>query len=350
MSFFAEICFALRDDKVARLATIISTSGSTPAPAHSRMLVRTVGKLRTIGTVGGGCLDLSILTRIEDDPTGEIPQIISFELNDDVGDTGLMCGGTATVLLERLDESMLPVFENILQALNLGADCILVHTLSKSGGAKKTLLTVEGRFLSGEVLSGKMLALVRDSIRDILQTGKTSRMQAEDQEYIIELLRADPPLIIFGGGHVGKAVSQCAALAGFRVTVVDDRPEFAGTERFPEADRVICARFDQALSEIALTPATYIVIVTRGHHHDENVLEQCLQHDLKYMGMIGSKRKVHVTFQHLAERGISRERLSQVHAPVGLKIGAKTPGEIAVSIVAEMIEVRRRSASSALSF
>jgi len=152
-----------------------------------------------------------------------------------------------------------------------------------------------------------------------------------------------PPdrLVIFGGGHVGQALAGFAAGCGFRVTVVDDRPEFARSERFPGAG-ALCADFPQAVKELHLTPSDYLVIVTRGHAHDADTLRAVLdERESVYLGMIGSRKRVAAMLEMLAGEGYDRERLGRICTPVGLPIGAVTPQEIAVSILAQLISYKR---------
>ena len=149
-------------------------------------------------------------------------------------------------------------------------------------------------------------------------------------------------VIIFGAGHVGVATAHIAKVAGFRVTLVDDRPEFADAAR-TAADEVIISEFEEAVSSLKVDPQTYIVIVTRGHSHDKETLAACLkkgQPHPAYIGMIGSKTKVRRTFDALKSEGLSEEDINRVHSPIGLSIGAKTAQEIAVSIVAEMVAIK----------
>jgi xanthine dehydrogenase accessory factor len=154
-----------------------------------------------------------------------------------------------------------------------------------------------------------------------------------------------PAVFIFGGGHISLSVSKISAMSGFRVTVIDDRPEFANRERFPEAGQVIAETFSTAFPRLQVTRSSYLVIVTRGHADDQQVLEWALTTEAGYIGMIGSKRKIGALYRNLEEKGVAREKLLRVHAPIGLDIGSLTPEEIAVSIVAEMIQVRRKSFS-----
>lgn len=158
-------------------------------------------------------------------------------------------------------------------------------------------------------------------------------------------------LLICGGGHVSVAVAQLGKLLGYRVWVVDDRPEFASPQRFPQADVVTCAAFSDYLQSFDWQgmPDLSVVIVTRGHAADAVCLRQAVTHDLTYIGMIGSKRKNQAVFDLLRTEGITEEQLATVHAPIGLSIGAETPEEIAVAIAAQLIETRRTSANAGLS-
>ncbi|HEY4683597.1 MAG TPA: XdhC/CoxI family protein [Candidatus Acidoferrales bacterium] len=148
---------------------------------------------------------------------------------------------------------------------------------------------------------------------------------------------------IFGAGHISLSLSKVATLAGFSTVIVDDRPAFANRERFPEASDVIAEDFDTACSRIQTNESCFILIVTRGHKDDMRVMRWAAGVPNRYIGMIGSKRKVISVFRALEKEGVSSERFAEVHAPVGLEIGALTPEEIAVSIVAEMIAVRRHA-------
>ena len=169
-----------------------------------------------------------------------------------------------------------------------------------------------------------------------LSAGKLPRLE---NGMLIERIVAAPELFLLGGGHVSVQTAKIAKLCGFRVTVVDDRPEFANPDRFPDADRILCRPFSEALSGPD-TPNAYYVIVTRGHKDDRMCLERILKKPFAYCGMIGSRTKVGLVFDHLLQNGVDQTLLARVHAPIGLSIGAVTPEEIAVSIVGEMISVK----------
>ena len=159
----------------------------------------------------------------------------------------------------------------------------------------------------------------------------------------IEPLIPAPTVFIFGGGHISLFVSKISAMAGFQVAVVDDRAEFASTERFPEAQQVIAEKFELAFPQLKVNRSSYLVIVTRGHAFDQEALEWAITTEAGYIGMIGSRKKIRTLYENLEKKGVTRERLQHVLAPIGLEIGALTPAEIAVSIVGQMIQVRRGS-------
>ena len=182
---------------------------------------------------------------------------------------------------------------------------------------------------------------VVEAITKAHRRNETERLRAGNGELILEPVLGMPSLIIFGGGHVSKYISRSAAMIGFHVTIIDDRPEYANGARFPEAKKTIACDFVEALGQIEIKPSTYIVIVTRGHRSDEEILLHVVEKPAKYIGMIGSQRKVLTTYKHLIEHGISTEILRKVHAPIGIEIGATTAEEIAVSVVAQLIAVRR---------
>ena len=162
-----------------------------------------------------------------------------------------------------------------------------------------------------------------------------------DTEVFIEPILSEPTMYIFGGGHIALTLAKVGKLLGFKIVVVDNRPEFANPERFPEATLTLAEDFAKAFQKLKVDKLSYIVIVTHGHESDEAVLEGALTTEAKYIGMIGSETKNKAVFSRLLAKGIPQEQLDRVHAPIGLKICAQTPEEIAISILAEIIKVRR---------
>jgi xanthine dehydrogenase accessory factor len=164
-----------------------------------------------------------------------------------------------------------------------------------------------------------------------------------------EILEPQPELLIIGAGHIAVPLARYGKMVGFEVTVVDDRDKYASVERFPDADRVIAADFGETLKDWPITPATYVVIITRAHTYDEESLRIILRKESAYIGMIGSRRRVQVVLRTLAGEGYDRDRLACVRAPIGLDIGAETPDEIALAIIAEVVANRRGGSGTPLS-
>lgn len=181
---------------------------------------------------------------------------------------------------------------------------------------------------------------------EVVQKNKCMRQQLKlnDQwlDLFFEPLLPNPRLIILGCGHVGQALAKMASFVKFPLVAVDDRPDFAHSGLFPDGTQVICTDFSQALDQIQFTKNDYLVIVTRGHKSDRLCLEKVAGNELAYVGMIGSRRRIKGLFTELIQDGVDPKWLEKVHSPIGLDIGAETPEEIGVSILAEMIQVRRK--------
>ncbi|MDR1608596.1 MAG: XdhC family protein [Deltaproteobacteria bacterium] len=183
-----------------------------------------------------------------------------------------------------------------------------------------------------------------------------SRAQSPESLYLektseanltVEVLRPHPRLIVFGGGHISKALVPMASLLNYHIAVYDDRPFFANPARFPEAQEVICQAFDEIDQHIQIQGHEYVVIVTRGHKHDQDCLRFVLNGpEPAYMGMIGSKRRVAIVRRQIEAEGHQKEKIDRLRSPIGLKIGAVSPAEIAVSILAEIIECRHSGAEA----
>jgi xanthine dehydrogenase accessory factor len=184
-------------------------------------------------------------------------------------------------------------------------------------------------------------AEVMAALADELEAAPSPALAA-DLRLLIEISRPPLELVICGGGHVGRAVASAGRMLDFVVTVIDDRAEFVARERFPDPHiRLIANDFTRALQSLKITPATHIVIVTRGHRHDEICLQEVIDKPARYLGMIGSRRRTTTIREHLRREGVAAELLRRVHAPIGLDIGAQTPEEIAIAILAEIVLVRR---------
>jgi xanthine dehydrogenase accessory factor len=348
MDIFADILASLRDHEQPVLATIISSSGSTPLPPGAKVLLRNPGA-SPMGTIGGGRIEADVIKAAGQfkGPGGSF-LLQRFTLTEDDLESGMLCGGSIDILIERLSGEQLTAYEALVARREAGKDSALVTVIgSASAVAGKALLFLQPEGIADEDWKTlKRLAIdlpdsFEQTVRDAKHRDVVTRLPRGEGECIIEFIEGLRDLIIFGGGHVSRYVSQSAVMAGFRVTVIDDRPEYANARRFPEAHRTLAVGFDASWDQLQITPSTSIVIVTRGHRFDERVLERALDTPAQYIGMIGSKRKVAATYGNLAARGVSWSRLQMVHAPIGLDIGAVTAEEIGISITAELIARRR---------
>lgn len=191
-----------------------------------------------------------------------------------------------------------------------------------------------------EALRTRRPVLVRYELNDDFAE-ETGLICGGQMEVFIEPIDAPPPLVILGAGHVGHELGRLAPALGFRVTVVDDRQKFANADRFPDADAVIVDEIPEWVARTPLAPAAFVVVLTRGHRQDYDAMRALAGRELRYIGLIGSRAKVSRLMERLVAEGVSADWLRTVRAPVGLDIGAVTPEEIAISILAELIAVRR---------
>jgi len=208
----------------------------------------------------------------------------------------------------------------------------------------------------GSVGGGCVEAEIWQSARDVLRDGQARLLQfsltdddAEAEglicggtvEIFVEPILADPEIVILGAGHLGRAIAELADQIGFRVKVLDDREEFANDQRFPRAAQILVQSFEKPLTPIDVRPDSFVLIVTRGHKHDQIALQRAIETEARYVGLVGSRRKIAILVKNLLEKGSAPERFRHLYAPIGLDIGSQTPEEIAVSVVAEIIAVRR---------
>src|SRR5579884_3865927 len=252
------------------------------------------------------------------------------------------------------------VFDELVRLRGLGQKCALATIVQVNGSipsyeSAKMLVREDGSIV-GTVGGGCVEAEVWNAAREVLQTERPKHLSfnlGQDAAYdnglicggqlsiFIEPVIPHPKLFVFGAGHISKALSKVAAIAGFAPVVIDNREQFASVERFPEADGVIAAEYEEVFSKLDIRDTSYLVIVTRGHRDDMRVLRWAATTPARYIAMIGSRRKVIGVVRELEKEGIRRDAFERVFAPMGFDIGAITPEEIAVSVVAEMIAVRR---------
>lgn len=343
------------EDMSAALITIIGTKGSTPRKAGAKMAVLRDG--RSFGTIGGGCGEAEVYREALNVLDSNRSATYTVDMTNEMAEEdGMVCGGKMEVFIDVLraginsDKKLLSDYITALENNNepVLATVIRCGDFCKTRPGNRFFITPTGLF------GDPVAAVINPADKILLEESRIKRkpflftaspacseIPETDDSQLIELFIEPPPqpleLLILGGGHISLPLSKMAKIAGFKVTVIDDRPSFANKNRFENADQVICDDFAQAIRRININRNTSVVIVTRGHRHDKICLREIVGHPALYIGMIGSKRRVKALISELVEDGIDRDLLSLIHAPIGLDIGAETPEEIAVSILAEVI-------------
>lgn len=335
-------------DATAALITVTRVKGSTPRKPGAKMLLLRDGQ--TFGTIGGGCGEAEVRREALAALDSQTSSAYWVNMTNDVAEEeGMVCGGVMEVFIDIIRLGASPekeLIKDYLWDLENKEEPVLVTVLNspdRAQIAQKYYLTAKG--IEGG-LSGD--DLIREAARKIAGDArageKTTVVQIEGQkplELLVEPAPAPVELLILGGGHIALPLATMAKILGYRVTVVDDRPTFANPGRFPGVDRVICDDFGKAIEKLKLGPKTFVVIVTRGHKHDKVCLRKVITGETAYTGMIGSRRRVKALLTEMEQEGIDKEVLKKVHTPIGLDIGAETPEEIAISILAEVIKVNR---------
>jgi len=321
------------------LVTVSGKSGSAPRLAGARMIVRSDGRIA--GTIGGGLVEAMAMEEAKKAFSHRSSLRKNFDLsNDDAAVTDMICGGNMEIYLEHIqaDAENRALFTALLAALDNGRRVTLVSRLSgKDRSNPAFLLDHKGRLSAGRA-SDSLLAAV-NKIRS--STSAPTVIVDDGAEYLVSYFSISGALFLAGAGHVAVCTAEAAARVGFRVIVMDDREEFANGDRFPTSDEIrVLPSFADCFSNYAINHDSYLVIVTRGHMHDQSVLRQALATGAGYVGMIGSRKKRDTIYNNLLAEGISQAQLDRVFCPIGLSIEADTPEEIAVSIVAELIQQR----------
>ena len=332
----------------AVLAAIIGQAGSAPRSLGTKFLYRQDGSLE--GSIGGGRLEARVMDAARDLMGRDAARVLDIRMTgDEVAGTDMICGGEVDVLVQAFGPEAGPnrdVLEAVLRLLEKGGRGILAAgplPAPGSEGRVSLILYQPEAGTVGTIDDDQAVArLIASEAERILGTNTTQVIPGRPggPSIVLEPLYSRPTALIFGGGHISVHLAPLLAMADFRVIVADDRAEFAGRERFPQAERLVVAEYGQCLDQLDFTPETYCIIVTRGHLHDKTVLEGVLARPFRYAGMIGSRRKRNIIYDALIKEGADPERIKMVHSPIGLDIGAETPEEIAISIAAEMIKVR----------
>lgn len=341
----------IREKKSCAVATVTATQGSTPQkPGSSAIFDK---KMLLAGTVGGGAVELSVGEIAANAINSKKSGYFRFDLDNDISDIeAAICGGGMGILVDAAPEKHIEIFESVINSTDKREAGVLT-TLCGCGSPEcaemaRFWVTSENlknvsECIPNEVIlaATEMLAKSNpDDFREmILQESKEGEVKLAFLESIV------PPsqLIITGAGHVGKALSHFAKLLDFDVTVWDDRPEFANKTNLPDADKILTGSLDESLGNIYADRDTFIVIVTRGHKKDADVLRKFIFSNAGYIGMIGSHKKIVLVRESFLKNGwATPEQWDRIHAPIGLEIGSKTIQEIALSIAAQLVQIRNQ--------
>jgi len=332
-------------DHVA-LATVIQTWGSAPRQVGAKMAV--TGDSDFVGSVSGGCVESAVIDACLATLASYKPQLLSFGVSDEMAwDVGLACGGKIDVFVEHLSAEIFTEWQQLL----IEDEPFIVATVV-SGDAKKIgqkLFIRSDMGFSGD-LSHDILRPVLGVIPDLRdEFSRRVEIQSSTSSSVVdmffEVVRPAPKLILIGGVHIGMPLSRIAKDLGYKTIVVDPRRAFTNERRFPDVDRLIHAWPDDAFKDLLITSNTAVVSLSHDPKIDDPALKIALTSPAFYIGALGSRKTHEGRRQRLSRAGISKEQLSRIHGPIGLDIGAQTPEEIAVSIMAEIIATSAKSPS-----
>ncbi|MBI4233712.1 MAG: XdhC family protein [Chloroflexi bacterium] len=344
---FREAVKVLEKGEPCVLATVIRSKGSTPQKPGAKLLVRADGS--GAGTLGGGCVegDIWFAARVLLREGGG-PLVRDYLLNEELAARdGLVCGGTMYFLLQPV-RSPLPFLDYAREVVAAceGGRAVAVASLIRSPEGRDLpvgthLLLRENGERVGTLGEPSLDEAAVAKGRELMAYGKCDHITTpEGAELFVEAYTSPPTLVICGGGHISKSLAPLAKMLGFRLYIIDDRPEFVSPERFPGADGLIQALYDEGLRQAPITTNTFIVVATRGHRYDDLATAVAARSPAGYVGLVGSRRKTILIFEEMFRQGIPEERIREIHAPIGLDIGGRTPEEIAVSIMAEILMCR----------
>ncbi len=304
------------------------------------MLVRADGS--TLGTVGGGQMEADVLRAALETHQSHQAALNEYHFSGkDAADSDSICGGWLQVLIEWWDANDLlqhRIAAALAQTAAANRKAWLVTCLPQAAtrdAQRHSLMLADGSLL-GDLPEGISAEQVRDC-------KATSLLHSPGGDVLVDPLTSSGSAYIFGCGHVSQSLAEFTGKVHFWTVVLDDRPEFANRERFPQADEIVLLpSYEKCFAGLDIDRSSFIVIVTRGHLHDQTVLEQALRTPAGYIGMIGSRRKVILILKDLRDKGFSEADIARIRAPIGLPIGGETPEEIGISIVAEMIQERSK--------
>jgi len=324
------------------LATVVSVAGSAPRAVGATLAVSERGEIA--GSVSGGCVEPDVIEHAQEAIRTGRPVLLSYGITEEqnVEQIGLSCGGEIRVFVERLDE----VHERLMEALRAERPATLVTVIEASSPATvgRSLLVAEDGSVTGELGNPALAALAADDAAEALRRGESfARSHTVEEgraELFVSAFPPPPTLVIVGAGHITIPLTRLAKVLGYRTIVVDAREAFATRERLPEADELLVEWPDEALARLPISTATSIAVLTHDEKFDVPALVAALRSPAGYVGAIGSRGTRERRDARLREAGVTDEQIARIHGPIGLDIGAKSPEEIALAILAQVVAVR----------
>lgn len=335
----------IREGRPFAVATVLRAVGSTPNISGAKALIERNGTIH--GTIGGGAVEAQAVKLALSALGSGLPQVFESDLaGPGVHEPSPICGGRMRVLIDSYPAASETGYTRVAEALDAQQSGVWLTSVHHTIPPRITCRFVAAEAVHTESKAFQLCQCLQDNEPQLLAPG---RGEEETQTDIFaEPIVPRPMLLIVGGGHVGQAVAAQGVMVGFDVTVIEDRMEFADQALFPQGTRTVCGDVARLLSEYPIRPDTFIVLVTRGHQQDSAALRACIGRPAAYLGMIGSRRKVPLVREEFLKEGwATPEQFDAVHAPIGLDIGAVTVPEIATSIVAQLISVRRKRKTGA---
>ena len=326
---YSEIVKALGRKERLALATLITRVGSAPRAEGAKYLIKEDGV--SLGSIGGGCVEAEVWQEAREVMMKGQGRVLHFNLtSEQLAEGGLICGGNVDILVEPLREEYLEIYQEVMRIKQKGGAGVLVTPITVDGaypkeGSSKMLMKNTGEKIGflfcGEKAEERILKeseaiLRRNSPTVMIFESGEENSSWKKMEMLLEPILSEPTIYIFGAGHVSQQLAPLAKRVSFKVVVIDDREMFANCERFPEADQIIVSEFEKCFDNLYIDGSSYLVIVTRGHLYDGFVLEQAIKTNARYIGMIGSKKKIRTLYQNLMETGIPKETLDKVYAPI----------------------------------
>jgi xanthine dehydrogenase accessory factor len=326
----------LNQDKKVAIATVVDTWGSAPRRTGAKMAV--TSETAMIGSVSGGCVETAVIGEALDSLADGQPRLLQFGVSDDTAwEVGLACGGKITVYVEPLD---LRWWQAITDGIRQDRTMVTINALDADNAGQKILVDVEtGIVYASDNLEQSRYAALLEAAQEAARK-PSGRARIADLDVLVDVYHPRPRLIIIGGAHTALALHSYAVLLGYQVILIDPRQAFATHERFPQAEIISHQYPDKVLNEIGLNSQTYIAILTHDPKIDDPALRVALPSPAPYIGVLSSKRTHEQRIERLTENGLDPQQLVRIRTPIGLDIGAQTPEEIALCIMAEIVAVR----------